>query len=63
VYKDETITVPHPELEKRKFVLVPFREISPDCVHPVSGMTIDELSAVCPDRTRVVKSTHHIVLS
>jgi len=62
VFENESVSVPHPELDKRKFVLVPLREIAPDCVHPVSGLTIEELSTECTDNTRVVKSSYHIIL-
>lgn len=60
VFRDERVTVPHPEFEKRKFVLVPLREIAPDLVHPVSGMTVNELAESCPDHSRVVKTLHHL---
>ena len=60
VYSDDRVTVPHPELEKRKFVLVPFREIAPDIVHPVTGLTVEELAASCQDTGRVVMSTYRI---
>ena len=60
VYQDDQVTVPHPEMEKRKFVLVPLREIAPDLVHPVSGLTVEELSASCPDHGRVVKTLYRI---
>jgi len=53
--RDGTVTVPHPELEKRRFVLVPLREIAPDVVHPVSGLTVEELAHACRDTGRVVK--------
>ena len=62
VFHDDRLTVPHAELEKRKFVLIPFREIAPDIVHPVSGMTIEELAVACPDKGRVVKTSHHIIV-
>jgi 2-amino-4-hydroxy-6-hydroxymethyldihydropteridine diphosphokinase len=60
IYKDETVTVPHPELEHRRFVLVPLREIGADVVHPVNGLTVEEMAAACRDQGRVVKTNYHI---
>jgi 2-amino-4-hydroxy-6-hydroxymethyldihydropteridine diphosphokinase len=62
VFENAALKVPHPDLEHRKFVLVPLREIAPDLVHPVSGMTIEELSSACTDTSRVVRSSHRIVV-
>ena len=47
------LTLPHPRLHERRFVLVPLVEISPDLRHPVLGRTARELLADCPDRSRV----------
>ncbi|HLZ80284.1 MAG TPA: GTP cyclohydrolase MptA, partial [Ktedonobacteraceae bacterium] len=39
----EDLTVPHPRLAERAFVLAPLAEIAPDKVDPVSGQTAQEL--------------------
>jgi 2-amino-4-hydroxy-6-hydroxymethyldihydropteridine diphosphokinase len=62
VFEDERVKVPHPELEKRRFVLIPLREIAPDLVHPISGMTVEELASACNDGSRISKSVYHIKL-
>ncbi len=37
------LTVPHPRITEREFVMRPLVEIAPEVVHPVSGMTAAEL--------------------
>lgn len=37
------LTVPHPRMTEREFVMRPLVEIAPEVVHPVSGMTAAEL--------------------
>jgi 2-amino-4-hydroxy-6-hydroxymethyldihydropteridine diphosphokinase len=62
VVHEEGLHVPHADLANRKFVLVPLREIAPDLVHPVNGMTIEELAASCRDDARVVKTSYRLPL-
>lgn len=42
-YDRNGITVPHPRLHQRAFVLLPLRDVAPDYLHPVSGMSIDAM--------------------
>jgi 2-amino-4-hydroxy-6-hydroxymethyldihydropteridine diphosphokinase len=37
------LTVPHPRLAERRFVLEPMAEVAPDAVEPRSGRTVSEL--------------------
>jgi 2-amino-4-hydroxy-6-hydroxymethyldihydropteridine diphosphokinase len=48
------LTVPHPRLAERRFVLVPLDEIAPEVVHPVLGLRVRELLERCPDASRVL---------
>ena len=43
-----SLTLPHPRLHERRFVLVPLRDIAPDWRHPKLGMTAAELIARLP---------------
>lgn len=55
VIKSDFLTLPHPRMTGRRFVLVPLMEFAPDWRHPVLGLTvgymlktlpIDEMSAL-----------------
>src|SRR3954453_1880163 len=47
------MTLPHPRLHERAFVLVPLAELAPEMVHPVSGQTLRQLLSSLPDRSGV----------
>jgi 2-amino-4-hydroxy-6-hydroxymethyldihydropteridine diphosphokinase len=37
------LTLPHPEMQERSFVLMPLSQVAGDWVHPVLGMTVAEM--------------------
>ena len=43
IINEENLTIPHPWMSERMFVLEPFAEIAPDVVHPLSRKRIREL--------------------
>ncbi len=57
-YNDEIINlpqliIPHPQLHKRKFTLVPLAEIDPMLNHPVFNKSILDLLSKCNDQSIV----------
>lgn len=49
----EQLTIPHPRLHLRLFVLVPMAEIASRLVHPVLNATIEKLLQDCPDNSPI----------
>jgi 2-amino-4-hydroxy-6-hydroxymethyldihydropteridine diphosphokinase len=45
VIETPTLTLPHPEMHRRRFVLEPLAKIAPGWVHPMTGLTIVEMLA------------------
>ncbi len=48
------LTVPHPRLHERAFVLVPLSDIAPDFLHPVMRKTVRELCDMLQDKNQTV---------
>ena len=53
------LTIPHPRLHLRNFVLIPLKEIAPNYMHPVLNKTILNLYHSCPDNCQVKIFTHN----
>ena len=49
VINKQNLIIPHPLLHKRKFVLTPLKELSPDLIHPVFQKKIEQLDKECMD--------------
>ena len=55
VISNNDLEIPHPRMHQRRFVLEPLVEISPHTVHPVSGLTMEDLLQSLDDTSRVEK--------
>ena len=55
IHNYPSLTVPHPEIQNRRFVLAPMNEIAASWIHPVFKKPIAELLEECPDHLPVIK--------
>ncbi|MBC8490552.1 MAG: 2-amino-4-hydroxy-6-hydroxymethyldihydropteridine diphosphokinase [Ignavibacteria bacterium] len=53
IIRNDTLEIPHHEIEKRRFVLVPLEEIASNFIHPVFNKTILELLESTDDISEV----------
>lgn len=49
----DTLLLPHPQMHRRAFVLVPLAEIAPDWRHPIIGETVSEMLDGLPKADRL----------
>ena len=54
----EEVTVPHPRMLDRKFVLIPLAEIAPDAIHPITNSSIRGCLSNCTDDSEVHHTSH-----
>ena len=52
----KTLTIPHPRMLERKFVLVPLAEIAPQLKHPIADETITNCLVNCTDTSDIEKT-------
>jgi 2-amino-4-hydroxy-6-hydroxymethyldihydropteridine diphosphokinase len=55
ILKTSFLQIPHPEMQNRRFVLMPLAEIAPAMIHPLLKKTILQLLGECPDKLEVKK--------
>lgn len=55
VISTKKLSIPHPRMHLRRFVLVPLLEIAPDLIHPATGKHFGRLLHCCPDKLAVYK--------
>ena len=44
VIRSQHLTIPHPRMAWRPFVLIPASEVAPDMIHPIFDLTVQQLS-------------------
>ena len=55
IINSENLTIPHPQMRKRNFVLTPLHEIAPDFIHPIFNRSIAQLLMDCEDSLLCIK--------
>lgn len=55
ILNEENLTIPHPRIAERRFILIPMQEIAAEWEHPVFKKTIQELAETCMDESQVQK--------
>lgn len=51
----EKLRIPHPEMQRRKFVLTPLAEIAADYIHPVLKKSVSEILVILDDKLPVTR--------
>jgi len=57
------LTVPHPQMHLRRFVLKPLADIAPQFYHPVLGKDTRNLLQECKDKTSLQQTPHKLYAS
>ncbi len=54
IIKDGELTLPHPHLYERNFVLIPLMEIAGDFIDPIKNISVEEIFDLCKDDSEVI---------
>ena len=54
IINTQKLSLPHPRIEQRKFVLIPIRDIKPHWRHPISGVNLEQLIENCNDTGKII---------
>lgn len=57
IFDDVKLRIPHPEILKRRFVLIPLAEIAAGLIDPVHQRSIHDLLQTCPGTNLVTKTS------
>ena len=58
-FHEHGMTIPHPAMHQRRFVLEPLAEIAPEAWHPVRHKTVSHMLAELPEESIVRKSSRN----
>ncbi|WP_297695664.1 2-amino-4-hydroxy-6-hydroxymethyldihydropteridine diphosphokinase [uncultured Eudoraea sp.] len=60
IIKTDELTVPHPQMQLRRFVLKPLADIAPQYYHPILGKDTRNLLQECKDKTSLEQTPHKL---
>ena len=63
IIKTESLTIPHPKLQDRKFILKPLADISPQYYHPILNKDTRNLLQECKDKSAITKQVKKLYKS
>ena len=55
IINDKNLTVPHPRMHMRRFVMAPMADIAPELIHPVQGKSMADLLGEISSEEQKVK--------
>jgi 2-amino-4-hydroxy-6-hydroxymethyldihydropteridine diphosphokinase len=55
IIKNPQLTIPHPLIQKRRFILVPLAEILPHQMHPILNTTNEKLLEALVDECKIIQ--------